>query len=215
MSEDVTIQPRPDISITIASADPILAATMSSFEQLLNLMSSEIGQAVASVTNKAEMTQITALIEQMDSLTAQVAAIGNQSPAAEIANLVYTVSQSSVYQTLIGSYSIFTDDTAVTGGATENGAVEWIQADLGSLKYVDSYVLTTGSITGWGDVGTYLVPARAEISIDGLEWLHLKANHNEMNLGNLQVFSVGRKLRYFRLISNRYLAVNGLFIRGY
>lgn len=67
-----------------------------------------------------------------------------------------TWAQSSVYSGVTTANSTnMRDGNVSTGTGTNNGATEWIRADLGSAVTITAVVLGGGYLTGWGDVGTY------------------------------------------------------------
>lgn len=169
-----------------------------------------LSQALAGKANATHGHNIAAI----DGLQAALDAAGSAAPAS--ANLVYTVTQSSVDAGHNGTYAKLTDGSQATGAATGNGSNEWIQFDLGAVKFVDFYRIPAGTLTGWGAVSTYTGPARAEVSLDGSSWILLRANHSEIGVPNVSDrFNASRRFRYLRLTRAAYLALIEFSIFGY
>ena len=85
-----------------------------------------------------------------------------------------TITQSSVFGGLTGSFANLGEipNNTTTGAATNNGALEWIKADLGSIKQVRRVVLSGGTLPGWGGAAAYLNGGLCYIqtSLDNVTW---------------------------------------------
>lgn len=103
---------------------------------------------------------------KLDGLTAE-----NTAPS----QLTYTASQSSVYGGATGSYANLTDGSYTTGAGTDGaGSVQWIQADLGSVKTINRIQIAGGTLPVWGAIATYINNlAYLEFSTDGSTWCTL------------------------------------------
>ena len=91
-----------------------------------------------------------------------------------IVNATATITQSTVFGSLVGSFANLGEvpNITTTGAATGNGTLEWFKADLGSVKEVRVVVVSGGTLTGWGGAANYLNSGLAYIqtSVDNITW---------------------------------------------
>lgn len=167
------------------------------------------------------------VLELLDELNVSIAGIGGGA-GESITELSYTVSQSSVFGAPStdnqGTYAKLTDDSDTTGAGTENGASEWVQIDLGSVKNVLSVTLGAGTLPQtFGAVAAYLNDRKFEISDDGSTWeLLFFVSGMVDTLVNWpsgkpipKVFPLNRRFRYARLSYGGWIGVTEMRFRGY
>lgn len=165
------------------------------------------------------------VLDLLDELNVSIAGIGGGAGGGGTpADLTYTLSQSSVYQNQTaacqGSYANMTDTDLNTGAGTNSASItgneEWIQADLGSLKFVDRIGVQAGTLGGgFGSVSGYLTAQRIELSTDGLAW-SFAMTIQQTNSGLMIWHSIGAYARYVRLKSTgSWIGCNELRITGY
>lgn len=75
MSDSIIIQPPQPLNVTIAQTDPAMAQTVDGFAQTLTALTAQINQAVASIGNKVDQSQITAIQTALDNLNTDIAAL--------------------------------------------------------------------------------------------------------------------------------------------
>lgn len=92
------------------------------------------------------------------------------------------------------------DGDSTTGAATDNGASEWVQADLGTAKVVGRIDVAGGNLGGWGAVATYLNGCVIQWSNNGTTWTTVATISGVDDTGALFAFNFSEvSARYWRI----------------
>lgn len=113
-----------------------------------------------------------------------------------------TFTQSSEYG--VGGFAAtptnMRDGDSTTGAATNNGASEWIRADLGSAKVVGRVDVAGGNLAIWGQVALFLNGAVIQYSNDGSSWTTAATISGVDDTGTLFPFNFTQvSARYWRI----------------
>lgn len=170
--------------------------------------------AIANLTTTAFGRGLLALADQA-AAQSYIGSASGGSTLPTISNLTYTANQST--ENIAASYANLTDGNATTGGVTADAGMDWIRADLGSEKFIDTVEVAGGSITGFGGTATILNQAVIQVSYDNSQWMTITgAITTADNSGTLQIFSIARRGRYVRIFRGAgRVGLSALLIKGY
>lgn len=186
--------------------------TLDSILGILNQMgSSGLTESQAQTLNNILTTaeSNTALLSQaVSALNALVPATFTQ------ISTPYSVSQSSVYGALAGTFSNLTDSNPATGAATNGSQAEWIRFNFPSSTLVKAVALSGGNLPDWGGVSGYLNNRIFQFSPDGNIWINAFTVTGISDTGSdqTQYFLLPRPLSapFWRLSGNGFLSVTGV-----
>lgn len=125
-------------------------------------------------------------------------------------------SQSSVYSgtTAASNANMTNGSISDTATATNNGATEWVQMDLGRVLQISTVVVGTATNSipgGWGK--SYTENRNVQYSIDGSSWT-TAFNTGTFASNGIYKFNVSFAARYIRLTAAGYLAISEFYALG-
>ena len=191
-----------DHSQPIASINGLTTALNDLQAQINNLQSSDADlTALAALTTQpfgrslltlANLAAAKALLEIPSAVTGQ--------PTAS--ELSYTVSQSTINANSTAlTEAVLRDGNLATGGATTSGGTNWIKADLGSNRTIESMVLGGGSVPNVGTTSGMLNSRTVQVSLDDLMWTPLFAISGVTSTETATFPIPTVKARYLRIIA--------------